>query len=99
MRQLQSLVVDPLVPVVEQVDINGSRNVVWMTAFAAQRFFDLNELLKQARGIVVIVKFDDGIQKFSRSRFATDRFSLLNRRAKNGWLYICDIKNCLSRCA
>ena len=83
MRQLQSLLVDLLVSAVEQIDINGSRNVLWMIAFAAQRFLDLNQLLKQTRGIAFIFKFNDRIQKFSGSRFATDRFSLVNRRGKN----------------
>ena len=83
MRQLQSFVVDSLVAAVEQIDINGSRNVPWMIPFAAQRFLDLNQLLKQTRGITVILKFNDRIQKFSGSLFATDRFSLVNRRGKN----------------
>jgi hypothetical protein len=98
MRQLQSLFVDSLVAAVEQIDINGSRNVVWMIPFAAQRFFDLNQLLKQARRINAILKFNGRIQKFSGSRFATNGFSLVNRRGKNRWLYICEIENCLSRC-
>ena len=99
MRQLQSFVLDLLVSAVEQIDINGSRNVLWMIAFAAQRFLDLNQLLKQTRGIAFIFKFNDRIQKFSGSRFATDRFSLLNRLVKNGPLYICEIEYCLSCCA
>src|SRR6267142_2467397 len=97
MRQLQSLVVDLLVSAVEQIDINSSRNVQWMIAFAAQRFLDLNQLLKQTRRIAFILKFNDSIQKFSGSRFATDRFSLVNRRGKNLRLYVCEIENCLSR--
>ena len=88
MRQLQSFVVDSLFAAIEQIDINDSRNVLWMIPFAAQRFLDLNQLLKQTRGIAVILKFNDRIQKFSGSRFATDRFSLVNRRGKNRRLYI-----------
>ena len=88
MRQLQSFVVDSLFAAIEQIDINDSRNVLWMIPFAAQRFLDLNQLLKQTRGITVILKFNDRIQKFSGSRFATDRFSLVNRRGKNRRLYI-----------
>src|SRR6266446_3799259 len=99
MRQLQSLVVDLLVTAVEQIDINGSRNVLWMIPFAAQRFLDLNQLLKQTRGIAFILKFNDRIQKFSGSGFATDWFGLVNRRRKNRRLYIFEIENCLSRCA
>ena len=99
MRQLQSFVVDLLVSAVEQIDINGSRNVLWMIPFAAQCFFDLNQLLKQTRRIAFILKFNDRIQKFSGSRFATDRFGLVNRRGKNGRLYVCEIENCLSRYA
>src|SRR6266550_8905064 len=99
MRQLQSFVVDPLVSAVKQIDIDGSRNVLWMIPFAAQRFLDLNQLLKQTRGIAFKLKFNDRIQKFSGSRFATNRFSLVNRRGKNRRLYICEIENCLSRCA
>src|SRR6266446_334401 len=99
MRQLQSLVVDLLVTAVEQIDINGSRNVLWMIPFAAQRFLDLNQLLKQTRGIAFILKFNDRIQKFSGSRFATDRFSLVNPRGKNCRIYVCEIENCFSRYA
>ena len=97
MRQLQSFVVDPLVSAVKQIDINGSRNVLWMISFAAQRLFDLNQLLKQTRGIVFILKFNDCIQKFSRSRFATNGFSLVNRGGKNRRLYICEVEDRLSR--
>jgi len=79
MWQLQSFVVDPLVSAVEQIDINGSRDVLWMISFAAQGLLDLNQLLKQTRGIAIILKFNDGIQKFSGSRFASDRFGLVNR--------------------
>ena len=97
MWQLQSFIVDPLVFAVEQIDINGSRGVPWMIPFAAQRFLDLNQLLKQPHGIAFILKLNDSIQKFSGSRFATDRFSLVNRRGKNRRLYICETENCLSR--
>src|SRR4029077_3549081 len=99
MRQLQSFVVDPLVSTVEQIDINGARNVLWMVPFAAQCLLNLNQLLKQTRGIAFILKFNDRIQKFSGSRFATDRFCLVNRRGKNRRLYICEIENCPSRYA
>ena len=61
MRQLQSFVVDPLVSAVKQIDINGSRNALWMIPFAAQCLLDLNQLLKQTRGIAVILKFNDRI--------------------------------------
>jgi hypothetical protein len=79
MWQLQSFVVDPLVSAVEQIDINRSRDVLWMISFAAQGLLDLNQLLKQTRGIALILKFNDRIQKFSGSRFASDRFRLVNR--------------------
>jgi hypothetical protein len=59
-----------------------------MIPFAAQRFLDLDQLLKQTRGIAFILKFNDRIQKFSGSRFATDRFSLVNRGAKNRRFHI-----------
>src|SRR5262249_61727405 len=95
MRQLQSLVVDLLVSAVEQIDIDGSRNVPWMIPFAAQRSLDLNQLLKQTLGIVFILKFNDRIPKLSGSRFATDRFGLVNRRGKNRQLYIGEIDNSL----
>src|SRR6476646_5440230 len=68
-----------------------------MVTCATLRFLNLNQLLKQTRGITVILKFNDRIQKFSGSRFATDRFSLVNRRGKNRRLYIWQIENCLSR--
>jgi hypothetical protein len=45
-RQLQSFVVDSLFAAIEQIDINDSRNVLRMIPFAAQRFLDLNQLLK-----------------------------------------------------
>jgi hypothetical protein len=99
MRQLQSFVVDLLVSAVEQIDINGSRKVPWMIPFAAQRFLDLNQLLKQTRGIAFILKFNDRIQKLSSSWFATDRFGLISLRGKNRRPYVCEIDNCLSRCA
>src|SRR5436190_10401908 len=99
MRQSQAFVVDPLLSAIEQIDINGSRNVLWMIPPAAQRFLDLNQLLKQTPGIAFILKFNDRIQKFPGSRFATDGFGLVNRRTKNCRLYICEIENCLSRCA
>src|SRR5438132_4438701 len=67
MWQLQSFIVDPLVFAVEQIDINGSRGVPWMIPFAAQRFLDLNQLLKQPHGIAFILKLNDSIQKFSGS--------------------------------
>ena len=92
-RQLQSFVVDSLFAAIEQIDINDSRNVLRMIPFAAQRFLDLNQLLKQTRGITVILKFNDRIQKFSGSRFATDRFSLVNRKGENRRLYIWQIEN------
>ena len=79
MWQLQSFVVDPLFSAVEQIDINGSRDVLWMISFAAQGLLDLNQLLKQTRGIALILKFNDRIQKSSGSRFASDRFGLVNR--------------------
>src|SRR5260221_9646174 len=99
MRQLQSLLLDLLVSVIKQIEINCSRNILWMIAFASERLLDLNQLLKQTRGIAFILKFNDRIQKFSGSRFATDRFSLVNRRRKNCRIYVCDLENCLSRCA
>src|SRR5919106_2612991 len=99
MRQLQSFVGDSLVSAIEQIDINRSRNVLWMIPFAAQRLLDLNQLFKQTRRIAFILKFDDRIQKFSGSRFATDCFSLVSRRGKNRWPYIREIENRLSRCA
>src|SRR4030095_16855220 len=99
MRQLQSFVVDPLLSTVEQIDINGSRNVLWMIPFAAQRLLDLNQLLKKTRGIALILKFNDRIHKFSGSRFASDRCGLVNRRGKKRRLYICEIEYCLSRYA
>src|SRR6266566_6986213 len=99
MRELQSFVVDSSVSAVEQIDIDGSRNVLWMIPFAAQRFLDLNQLLKQTRGIAFILKFNDRIQKFSGSRFATDRFSLVNRRGKKCRIYVCEIEYSLSRSA
>src|SRR5438034_11761311 len=46
MRQLQSSIVDLSTAAIEQVNINGSRNVLWMIPFAAQCFFDPNELLE-----------------------------------------------------
>src|SRR4030095_7458638 len=55
-------------------------------------------MLKQTREITVILEFNDRIQKFSGSRFATDRFSLVNRRGKNWRLNSCEIENRLSRC-
>src|SRR5262249_37804481 len=97
MRQLQSLVVDLLVSAVEQIDIDGSRNVPWMIPFAAQRSLDLNQLLKQTLGIVFILKFNDRIPKLSGSGSPTARFGLVNRRGKNRQLYIGEIENCLSR--
>src|SRR5215475_1627287 len=97
MWQLQSLLVDSLVAAVEQIDINGSRNVLWMTALTAQPFLDLSQLLKQTRGIALVIKFNDRIQKFSSSGFATDRLSLVNRRGKNRQLDIWEIENCVSR--
>src|SRR5262249_56065614 len=97
MRQLQWLGLDLFGSAVEQIDIDGSRNVPWMIPFAAQRSLDLNQLLKQTLGIVFILKFNDRIPKLSGSRFATDRFGLVNRRGKNRQLYIGEIENCLSR--
>ena len=61
MRQLKSFIVDVLMAAVEQVDINGSRNVLWMIPFAAQCFFDLNKLLQQACGIAFIFEFNHRI--------------------------------------
>src|SRR5215813_8670495 len=97
MRQLQAVAVNPFVSAVEQIDINGSRNVLWMIPFAAQCLLDLNQLLKQTCGISFILKFDDGIQKFSGSRFATHWFCLVNRRGKNRRIDISEIENCFSR--
>src|SRR5262245_32177156 len=97
MRELQSFVVDLLVAAVEQVDVNGSRNVLRMIPPAAQAFLDADELLKQARGITFIIKFNDRIQKFSGSRFTTNRFGLVNYRGKNWRLYIRKTGNCFSR--
>src|SRR4029453_7975170 len=51
------------------------------------------------RGIAFILKLNDRVQEFSGSRFATDWFSLVNCRGKNRPIYICEIENCLSRCA
>ena len=59
MRQLQPHLVDSLVSTVKQIDINGSRNVLLMIPFAAQSFFNLNQLLMQTRGITVLIKFND----------------------------------------
>src|SRR5258705_13755399 len=68
-----------------------------MIPFAAQCLLDLNQLLKQTRGIAFIFKFNDRIQKFSGSRFATDGFSIVNRRGKDRGLYICEVEDRLSR--
>src|SRR5262249_20973009 len=67
-----------------------------MITVAAQCLLDVDQLLQQRRGIAFIIKFNDRIQKFSPSRFATDRFSLVNRRAKSRWLNSCEIEYCLS---
>ena len=61
MRQLQSSNIDRLIAAVEQVDVNNSRNVLWMLPFAAQSFFDPNELLEQACGITLIFEFNHRI--------------------------------------
>jgi len=58
MRQLQPFVGDPLISSVEQIKIDGSRNILQMIPLAAEQFFDPDELLKLARGIAVILEFD-----------------------------------------
>src|SRR5215471_15919127 len=97
MRELQWFVVDLLVAAVEQVDVNGSRNVLRMIPPAAQAFLDADELLKQAHRIAFIIKFNDRVQEFSGSRFTTDRLGLVNCRGKNRRLYIWKTGNCFSR--
>ena len=96
-RQLQSLIFNVAVAVVEQVDVDLSRNIFYMLARAAERFFDSNQLLEQTRRIAFVIKFNDRVQKFVRPRFAIDRLGFVNWRGKNRRLHICEIGNCTSR--
>ena len=73
MRQLQSFVVDSSVSAVEQIDIDGSRNVLWMIAFVLRPLADIRPdlvLLREKKTVSeLLADFNDSaaVVRFAES--------------------------------